>query len=377
VAVSKSPFDKIELRSLDSGGVFDMFTSLSVTGSVVRSSEASFEMGDDGSYATMKELVDLGSEFEVAVNGRARMRGKVHYRSSPTDASRSSTLRCVVRTKTADMEIGSADPRIKVAKLSIKDVVLKAVATHGIAATDVVFHGDVSRNIMTGKSSSGAKAQKDLAPLKEEQAAVQPGETTKSFLDRHLRRHGLMMWDSPDGKIVVASPDDDQDPIYTFRVFRGAEGANNNVLALERVEDVSGVPSEMFVFGYGGGKDYQKTKISSSIRNESMIAAGFNRPVMILDEGVKTLELAIRTSRREYSERSRRQDAWVVSLDGFSFREGGTDIPYAFDVCCDIIAETLGGTAGKYYVEEVSMTMDPDGGQLCSLQVVKAGSWSL
>lgn len=375
--MSASPFDRVELRSLDAGGAFDKFTTFNITGSILRSSEASFEMGDDGSYNDLKTLVDLGSEFEVSVNGRARLRGRVHYRGSPTSARQSSTLRCVVRTRLADMEVGSADPRIKVSKLSIRDVVIKAVVQHGITPDEIDFHGDVSRNIMTGKATSAGRAQKDLAPLKEEQAAVQPGETTKSFLDRHLRRHGLMMWDGPDGRIVIAAPDDDQDSLYVFRCFRGAEGANNNVLSVERVEDAAGVPTDLFMFGYGGGKDYQRSKVGATVSNEPMRAAGFLRPVLLLDEGVKTLELAIRSAKREFSERTRRQDAWVISTDGLSFLERGDNTPYSFDTCCDVMCETLGGTAGKYYVEEVSLTMSPSDGQLAQMQVVKAGSWSL
>ena len=99
--------------------------------------------------------------------------------------------------------------------------------------------------------------------------------------------------------------------------------------------------------------------------------------MLVLDEGVKTIELAIRTAKREYSERTRRQDAWVVNTDGLSFLERGDNTPYGFDTCCDVIAETLGGTAGKYYIEEVSMTMDPRAGQTTMMPVVKAGTWSL
>lgn len=376
--MGRSPVDQVELRALETGGSFDKFTSVGLIGSILRSSEASFEMGDDGSYNDLKKAVALGSEFEVAVNGRPRMRGQIHYRASPLNAAQSSTLRCVVRTRLADMEIGSADPRLKVTKLSIKDMVLKAVAQHGYTAADVVFHGDTSRNVMTGKTSRGSRAPKDLTNLKEDQAAVQPGETTKAFLDRHLKRHGLMIWDGPDGKLVVAAPDDEQDSLYVFRAFRtGEKRANNNVTAFERIEDVTGVPTELFVFGYGGGKDYQRSKVSSSVRNDSMLAAGFSRPVLVLDEGVKTIELAIRQAKREYSERTRRQDAWVVNADGLSFLERGDNTPYCFDTCCDVIAETLGGTAGKYYIEEVSMMMDPRAGQTTMMQVVKAGTWSL
>lgn len=377
--------ESLEMRAISAdGAVFDRFNGAEVVRSIVRPSEFSFELGDETSYLDLAELVATGAEFDVAINGRPMIRGRVYYRESPLDASQSSTLRCVVRTRLADMASGTVDSRIKVQKLSIRDLVLRALAPHGFAEADVDFRGDVSRDVMTGKPARGGKPAKDLAPLKIEAAAPQVGEFTLPFLQRHLRRFGLMIWDGPDGRIVVAEPDDEQDSIYEFRCFRGAEGQSNNLLRVARVEDVTGVPTSLTVFGYGGGLDYQRSKVSSLVSNQPLIDAGFAlpgertvgyRPTVIVDDGVRTAEHARRTAYREFSERTRRSDVVTIETDRYSDADDGA--VYSIDTCAEVYVEALGGAVGKYYVEEVTYRVSTDSARRCALSMVRSGSWVL
>jgi len=383
-----SPQDRVVLRSLAAGaGEFDAYTSCHVTQSILRPFEAGFELGDNGSYSELREIVAPGAGFERAINGRPRMRGQVVMRTSPLTAQQSSVLQCVFRTKLSDMNIGAADTKIRVKNASLKDIIEKAVAPFGITPAMIQYRANVARDAMTGKPTAGGRAPKDLEPLQEKQANVQPGETTYAFLVRHLRRHGLMIWDSPDGGIVISAPDDEQDAIYFFRCFRGTEGAANNCLRIERIEDVSGAPTSLFAFGYGGGQDFQRAKVSAGKTNTALIRAGFaepgdqlvgHRPVIITEEGIRTRELAQRVVAREFSERIRRQDAWAIEVDGLAFRErAGDDAPYAIDTCCDAVADTLGGATGRFYVEEVIGRVSPAEGCRSFLQAVVAGTWAL
>jgi prophage tail gpP-like protein len=385
----KSPEDKIELRSLatGAGGTFDAYTSAHVVRSILKPSEAGFEIGDNGSYRDLRDIVATGAPFDLAINGRQQLRGQVVMRESPFDAHQSSSLRCVFRTKLADMSIGAADPTIRVVGMTLKQLIVRAVKQHGLTERDLIFSGDLSRNVMTGKSSSGGRAPKNLEPLKEKEANVQPGETTLQLLQRHLRRHGFLIWDGPDGRIVIAAPDDQQDPLYYFRCFRGEEGHANNVTKIARVEDTSGAPTSLYAFGYGGGSSFQRSKVSAGRTNQPLIDAGFAlrgdskigfRPVLIIDEGIRTKELAERVVGRELSERLRRQDAWAIETYGLSYRERpGDDAPYAVDTTCEAVADSLGGAAGRFYLEELTMRVSPQDGFRTFIQACKAGTWVL
>lgn len=372
----KSPEEQLSIVAPD-GTSFQLWTSFNLINSVVRSAEASFEVGDDGSWEDLEELTNIGTEFQVLLNGKPRMKGRTEVQNLPLSCEQSSTVRWVVRTVLADLEIEAAEVSIRTKGRSIKEVVLAALAYAGIDESLVEFRADVSRDLMTGKRSKGAAAPKDIEDLKEEAAAVQPGETVKAFLDRHLRRHGMLIFDGPDGRLVVAEPDDDQEETYFFRCLRGPDGRFNNCKIIDRMKDVTGSPSEIIVFGFGGGKDFQHTKLIGISENTLLLSKAFHRRSVIVDDGVKTKELAQRTAQRAMSERIRRQDCFSLSMDGLSYRERQVLVPYAPDTTCGLIAATIGGAQGKYYIETTAMTVDANAGANTQAQLVKAGTWTL
>ncbi|MFZ5896808.1 MAG: hypothetical protein ACOY0T_37475 [Myxococcota bacterium] len=365
--------------STESGAAFDRWTAVEILNSVVRSNEASFEVGDDGSWRDLSELAAIGTPFTVAVNGSIRVKGRVEVLNSPLSAQSSSTVRFIVRTVLSDLEYCAADVRVRVKDRSIRDVIEAVIYSTelDIPRLEIQYRGDVSRELLTGRKTRGGAPAKDLEPLKVEQAAVQPGETVKAFIDRHLMRHGLLLWESPDGKLVISAPDDDQEETYVFRCLRGAESKYNNVLSIDRTRDASGAPTDLYVFGYSGGKDFRRAKVSGRRLNDELIQAGFRRSALIVEDGIKTKELAERTAARAFSERTRKLDTFVIAADGLSYRERGGSVQYAADACCGIVADTIGGAVGKYYIEQVLLRRTPEAGDVTQLQTVKAGTWRL
>lgn len=373
----RSPEDSITITS-EGGRAFDRWTSCEILNSIIRSSEASFEVGDDGSWEALSSLAALGTRFTVQVNGKVRVTGKVEVLNSPLDATRSSTVRFVVRTALSQIESDSASLRIQQkANPTIKQIIEQALGLAGIPANMIEYRTDVARNLFTGAPTRGGRPRRDLDQLKEDQASSQPGETLKAFLDRHLMRHGLLIWDGPDGKVVVGAPDDDQEESYTFRCFRGAEGKFNNVVSIERMRDASSAPTQVMVFGFGGKREYAKAKVAALRENPELITAGFLRRHVIVDDGVKTKELAERTAARAFSERTRRQDCFVIGVDGLAYRERSARVPYAPDTTCFIMADTIGGAVGKFYLEQTLLRRSPTSGDTTELQAVKAGTWVL
>lgn len=377
--MTSSPQDTISVEAVSDGtnSVFDRFTTFMLKNSITSPSEASFESGDDGSFESLRQLTALGSIFRVFVNGRARLTGRVEMRDSTDDPSRSSNIRFVIRTKLTDAVVASCDPKVRTKNASIKEFVLACYATIGVGEDQFIFDPKTSRDLLTGKSSRGARAPRDLAPIKDDQAKVRPPETVFQAVDRHLKRHGFMHWDSPDGKIIVGAPDDTQDPIYRFVQRRTTGSFSNNVISCQEAQDVGQAPTIMSVLGTGGGGGIAKSKISATEANETMVDGEFQRPLLIVDEGIKTKERANRRVRREMAQRTRGLQNLNVICDGLSYRSDGGLVPYAPDTVAELNIERLGGSLGAFYCESVEMTQSPGMADRTILRVVPEGIWVL
>ncbi len=373
---SRRGIDTVRIES-ETGGSFDIFNSLSISNDLLAPSEAAFEVGDDGTWAELEDLTNLGSLFKVFVNDRLRLTGRVELNDIPVDPSSGAVTRFSVRTKMADAMYASANPNVKVKSTSIKDFILYLWAPLGITEQDFQWYADVSRDLMTGVSSDGSKSPVALEDIQEEQAKVNPPETIFAATDRHLKRHGLMIWDAPDGKVVVGYPEDRQRPTYQFRMFGDSRRNQNNVLSATRAKDWSGVPGLLYVAGTGGKQEWTKAKVRGYASNEDINNAGFYRPVLIINEGMKTDELAQRMANSEMTKRSMRLDTWTIKVDGLSYWNGSERVQYAPDTVAEVHSTVAGGPNGAYLVHRVQMSRNPSEGDTTELTMLKRGIWRL
>lgn len=357
-------------------GVLDRFTSFNLVSDLMAPSEASFEIGDDGTWAPLEKFVAPGTLYRVYVNNALRLTGRVEVNTIPIDLQ-GSVVQFTVRTKLADALYASADPRVKTNGVSIKQFILALFEPLGYAEVDFVFDADVSRNLMTGVSRTSPKAPAELEPIKEEQAKVNPPETIWQAADRHLRRHGLMLWDAPDGKIVIGAPDDGQAPLYFFRSMFGTQGNTNNLLSATYVNDVSEAATVLGVFGAGGKAGFQQAKVRGVVEDIALLDAGFYRPVLIINEGIKTKALAQRAALREATNRNKRRGGWDLKVDGLSHWNGNTSIAFGIDTVCDVRTSAVNGPSGAYLVTRVESVRDPNQGDMTRLLVLKKGLWVL
>lgn len=370
------PVDRIHVEAVDgNAGTFDRFTSIELTNDLTAPAEAAFECGDDGTFRSFEKIIAFGSIFRVLVNDRLRLTGRVEAHDVPTDAAGGATVRFVIRTKLADAAYASANPKISIQGATLKQVVLRAYAPLGYLESDFVFKQDLARDLMTGKSSKASQRILDLEPIKLEQAKVSPPETVFEFVERHLLRFHLTHWDSPDGKIVVGAPDDNQQPQYRFQLKVGPHGRNNNVLKAQRVRDLSDAPSLLSVFGIGGKTDFQKTKIARAYQIPEVAQAKLYRPVIIVDEALRSGDQAEGRLRREVAARSKKLDSWEIGIDGWSYWDGQTRTPYGIDTCADVDIDTAGGALGSYLVHRTRMRLDPENGATADLSLVRKGLW--
>lgn len=357
-------------------GTFDLFTSIRARLSILDVSEASFEMGDEKTYEQLSDFVGLGALFRVTLNGRPLLRGRVETQQVPNDAMRGTEIQWVVRTLLADARFTSADPKLAVENRSIKEVIVEAFKRLDLTEADFIFRGDLGRDLITGKPAKGGAAPKNLDDIKLDQAKVRPPESIWEFCDRHARRHGLMMWDSPDGRIVVAAPDEEQQPLYHLRMLRPPDSAYNNLLSANRIRDITEAVSKLSVFGAGNADD--KSRVKFILEDPLVQKLGFKREAIILDEGVKTKERAERRARQERAHRARKFDAWQLIVQGLTYSDGDEQgIPFAPDTMVDLIVTTTGGAVGSYHVDAVELVRDADAGDTTVLTCVAPGTWVL
>lgn len=361
-------------------GVLDNFTSFSIENDITQPSTASFEIGDDGTFDTMESFTAPGTQYAVFINGLKRLTGRVEFQDVPLDSQAGAVVRFTIKTKLSDAKFASAQHGIKLDNFSIKDYLLALYEPQGYTEDDFIFHNPAdARDQMTGivSTNEGSPQTVDIDEHKIGRGRVRPPESIFSAADRQLRRHGLMHWDSPDGKIVVSAPNDSQKPIYHFQCKRGTFAANNNVLNITRTIDYSGIPTTLGVYGVGGKKDFAKSRVSATVSDQDVIDAGFNRPVTILAENIKKQGIADRAANRELAARSKRKDAFDAKFDALSFWDGDTNTPFGVDTVADVWADVAGGLLGSYYVHRVVSTRSAARGDSSQITMLKAGVWFL
>jgi prophage tail gpP-like protein len=359
-------------------GSFEDWTSFSLRTSMVEPAELSLELGDDTGWTRLNAMLQLGSEFQVFLGDRPRMRGRVEAIDSTGDAGSSATQRLVIRTKMSDAIYSSAPQGIRLKGATLKQFILACYSSLGLTEADFDFRGDVSRDLLTGVRGKGRRAPVNLDALSKEDAKVNPPETIFAAVDRHLRRHGMLHWDGPDGRIVVAAPDDTQDPTYYLQTYRSGSSAQlNNIKSLQRIFDVSGSPTTLGIYGKGGAVDFSKVKLGAVLFNAELQAAGFRRAVVLVDEGLRNLAAAQRRAAREFASRNRGLQRIMVVADGLTYREGSTLIPYAPDTVVDVVSDPHGGPLGAFYLETVELSRSVDEGDNTTMSLVQQGVWVL
>lgn len=378
--------DKVKVEVIGATGnknTLDNFNSLEITNSITEPAEAAFELGNDDTWSKIEDLIKPGTQYRVFLNDKLRLTGRVELNDIPLDAAGGADVQFTVRTKLADAMFASARAGIQVKNSSILDFLLELYSPLGYTESDFYFPNEAykSRDLITGVDTSGQGTQsntpEDLEPIKRPDAKVQPPETIYDAADRHLRRHGLMHWDAPDGKIVVSAPNDEQVPIYFFRSFTGKQGRENNILSATRSRDWSETPSTIGLFGVGGSRGFSKAKVSAIRTDKDVKGAGFYRPIVIMAEGIKTQAIADRAIAREMSARSKRKDAWDIEFDGLSYWNGRENIPIGIDTVANIISNIAGGPLGAYYLHNVTHRRDAANGDTTNISLVQRGVWKL
>lgn len=373
--------DSVLIESVQGGGfaiVVDRATQYEILTDLTGPSASRFELGDDGTWSAIRDALAIGGQFQVSVNDKPAMTGRLLTRNLAASASGGATVQVVVRTRLADAMFTTVDTKIGVKNTTLEAVLLAAFDRMQLTKADFIFQTDLARDLITGKGKQGS-AVPDLTAMKEEEARPHPPETVYAFAERHLSRFHLMMWDAPDGRIVIGAPDDTQSPTYMMTARRGIAGLGNNLLSATKTEDFEDVPAEMWVFGVGGGKDQSKARIKFLTVDPvlSVVDPFLDRTAIVIDESIKTQAQAVARAKRELMKRRLASDSWVLETDGLSYWSGSDRIPYGIDTVADVKVDVAGGADGACLVYQTRMTGSAEQSHTTSLTCCGRGIWAL
>lgn len=419
--MAKRMRDLVSIQSVSGGGAaftVDRCTQYEIGTDLLSPSYARFELGDGKTWSDARGALQIGNRFSVAINNKPRVTGRLLTRNLSVSCGGGATVALVIKTRLADAAFDAVDPKIGVRNTTLHDVILSAFKRAGLSEADFIFEANTARDLMTGRSSGKgdpvaglryqlAKAQHDpdssinavtisnlqdaisdaesrpvdpaLSSLREDEARPHPPETVYAFVDRHLARFGLMIWDAADGRIVIGKPDDSQRPDYVMTALRGPPSKSNNILTATKTEDFEQVPAELWVYGTGGGRDQSKARVRALLLEPTLygVTPKLSRSAVIIDESLRTPEIAYARARREMMRRSLQKDCWKISTDGLSYWTGSQAIPYGVDTVSDVQIDVAGAAQGPYLNFQVCFSGNAEAGHTTELTCVGKGVWVL
>lgn len=202
----------------------------------------------------------------------------------------------------------------------------------------------------------------DIAQLKIEDAKPAVGEKLWEFIDRHAKRFGLMLWMSPDGKLVLSSPNYGSPPLYRFvRRLRERSDDPNNVLDGNVVDRMGDRHSTVTVFGKAKGSHPERSAFVSTAVDPDV---PFFCPKYIHDGAIKSQDEAGRRALREVAHLRAKAFEYECTVAD----HGQGDSIYSIDTMAEVDDESV-GVKGSYYLisrtfEKAKRGSDPTTTQL-------------
>lgn len=257
-----------------------------------------------------QELLVPGAQVQLKINGNIQCTGYIDVRDIQYDASNGIVVTINGRDLLARLVNGGAPPKIKLLPtMTLADLIGKflpppwnlgklyntedtnlniitgrpngaSVTTQTINTQQVVYatnaDGSIKQNADgTFESSlvdvpvtqvvSNRKPGLKTIPIKK--LKCQAGENAYAFLDRCLRRCGLVLKAMADGSgVMVVSPT--FDGASYGKITQRSGDAANNILACASSVNWSTQPSVIVAEGFGGGQDFGKSMLQVIMVNE-------------------------------------------------------------------------------------------------------------
>lgn len=117
---------------------------------------------------------------------------------------------------------------------------------------------------------------------------ARPGETVADWLNRFLRQHQLMMWETARGQVFVGLPDYDLPALFTIVVPATPaldEPVEGQIVSAKLIEKPGDQATSVTVTGRVGRAG--ATKVSATASDDTAIAAGWWSPRLVTDDKLR------------------------------------------------------------------------------------------
>jgi prophage tail gpP-like protein len=302
-------------------------------------------LGPKGLSPGRKARVSVVTQYATTLQHTGRIYD-VTYEAAPKQGS---LVRVIVRDHMHALVQADAMPSLSLDNASLADVIKSVAAPFGFSSSTISIDTDASRSILTGKAVGGARlsaqAPVDLESYKVDQALPNAGESGFSFITRHARRFGLLVWGTPDGKLVVGRPNYTQKPLYEFVLKQGNKGVANNVKRGSRHLSFAQRPSEIHVYGKTFGGDFSRSHVHEVVYDEEVRAAGIYAPITVHDHNARDSAQARERGAYELGKRKQTSDVVQMTMRGHCGIDGAV---YAIDTIGNVQFDSANVDAGMY-----------------------------
>lgn len=413
LADGQSEIDSVVVRLPDSGIVIKSWDNYQVHSQfLVPTAGWSFTMSDQD-VALLDGYLVPGCRVELAINDAVQCTGRVDRKTVTTDGSSGTSVTIQGRDILGPVVDSCVDPIFRFTSgMTIVDVVAAILKPFGItviensdlanvnaitgfakgkgpasttekSVTADVRNGTFSDIAGTNVTTISSANRPDLKTLTVEQCKPHVGEGCFAYLDRLLKRLGLTMWARADGSgVVIDQADFSTAPQATITHVRTGDTSANNVKHGSLVTDLTTQPSCIVAFGFGGGKDVQKSKLVCIMVNELTGTIGSNplpeigeiiarykgahvlpirstitplrsygtfpsKPLFVKDDEAKNFAQLEAFTRRTMAEHQRKAIQLSYDLEGHTFN----DHPWAVNTNIAVNDPVLGVTQTMWCVE--------------------------
>jgi len=301
----QSEIDTLDVRLPDYGRTIKNWSSYTLNAAFLTPTVGwSFRISEEDTTLVNELLVD-GARVELAINDKIQCYGTIDWKEVTGDDS-GTTVTIQGRDILGRAVDACMDPAYKfVAGVTITDLVLGLLRPFGI--TRIYSSDDLNIAVISGfRRGQGGSTQKvsvqvpqrtenddgtvslsyttetgevvhapgdatrpDLTKIALEQAKPHIGEGVAAFIDRTLRRLGYAMWAAADGSGVVVDRPSFNGPTQGSIIRRRSDGgASNNAKRGGIRTNLASQPSCIVAFGFGGGRDAEKSKLRCIMINE-------------------------------------------------------------------------------------------------------------
>jgi prophage tail gpP-like protein len=199
------------------------------------------------------------------------------------------------------------------------------------------------------------------------EARPQAGEMIWNFILRQAKRFGLVPWFSPDGKLIISSPNYGGPVVHKLvrRIVSDPREPNNVISGVQSYQPGEMV-SSVTVYGRGLGNDVARATIVGRVENPD---CPFERPLVIHDLTIRDRDEAQRRAQREMM----RATHGLRTLDYVVPYHGNARALYATDTVIEVLDESI-DVAGEFYVVARTFSYNREAGSTTELKLVEKGS---